>query len=131
MYNHKHHRTWDENLPYIQHNYIRAQRSSMGKSPFEICYGVQPSTPIDLISSSTQSNETDFEGREVEKELKFRSQIYNIQKQALDILQRANAKAEARHDKHCIPHSFQIGDHVWLHIKKERFTSPCRKLKPL
>ena len=47
------------------------------------------------------------------------------------MLQRANAKAKARHDKHCTPHSFQIGDQVWLHLKKERFTGPYIKMKPL
>ena len=47
------------------------------------------------------------------------------------MLQRANAKAKARHDKNHIPHSFQIQDQVWLPIKKERFTSPYRNLKPL
>ena len=67
----------------------------MGKSPFEICYGFQPSVPIDLISSLTQSNDNEFKGREVEKALKFRDQIYNIQKQEHEMLQRANAKSKA------------------------------------
>ena len=62
--------------------------------------------PIDLISSLTQSNDTEFEGQEVEKELKFIDQIYNIQ----EMFQQDNAKYKARHDKHHIPHSFQIGD---------------------
>ena len=112
MYNHNHRRTWDDILPYIHHNYNGALHNCMGESPFEICYRFQPLTPIDLISSSTQSNDTDLEGREVEKSLKLRDQIYNIQKQAHEMLQRANAKDKARHDKHCIPHSFQIGDEV-------------------
>ena len=59
----------------------------MGKSPFEIYYEIQPSTLIDLISSSTQSNDIDFEGLEVEKALKFRYQIYNTWKQAQEMLQ--------------------------------------------
>ena len=75
----------------------------MGKSPFDICYRFQPSAHIDLISSSTQSNDTNFEGLEMEKALKFRDQIYNIQKQAQEMLQRASAKTKAWHDKHCIP----------------------------
>ena len=53
MYNHKNCQTWDDVLPYIQHNYNCAQQSSIGKSPFEICYGFQPSAPINLISSLT------------------------------------------------------------------------------
>ena len=47
------------------------------------------------------------------------------------MLQLLNEKSKARHDKNCIPHSFQIGDQVWLHLKKERFTGPHNKLKPL
>ena len=45
--------------------------------------------------------------------------------------QRANAKSKAWNGKHHIPHSFQIGDQFWLHLKKECFTGPHRKLKPL
>ena len=47
------------------------------------------------------------------------------------MLQRANAKAKDRHDKHRIPHSFQIGDQFWLHLKKECFTGPYKNIKPL
>ena len=53
---------------------------------------------------------TDFEGCEVEKALKFIDQIYKIQKQAQEILQWANEKAKAQHEKRHIPHSFQIAD---------------------
>ena len=66
--------------------------------------------PIDLISSSTWLNDTDFEGLEVEKASNFRDQIYNIQKQAHEMLQQDNAESKARHNKHCIAHSFRIGD---------------------
>ena len=78
MYNHKHRRTWDEILPYIQHSYNYFKHSSTRKIPFDICYGFQPSTPIDLINSSTQLNDTNFEGREAENALEFKDQIYNI-----------------------------------------------------
>ena len=61
-YNHKHRQTWDEIITYIQHNYNRSQHNSMCKSPFDIYYGFQSSSPMDLISSSTQSNDTDFDG---------------------------------------------------------------------
>ena len=47
------------------------------------------------------------------------------------MLQWDHVKSKARHDKHCIPHSFEIGDQVWLHLKNKCFTSPNRKMKPL
>ena len=62
MYNHKHRQTWDDNLSHIQQNYNHAQHNSTCKSPFEIYYVFQPSTPINLISSSTHSNDTDYKG---------------------------------------------------------------------
>ena len=42
MYNHKHHRTWDESIPYIQHSYNRAQHSSMGNITLDICFQIHP-----------------------------------------------------------------------------------------
>jgi hypothetical protein len=30
-----------------------------------------------------------------------------------------------------VPHKFQVGDKVWLHLQKERLTGPHRKLFPL
>ena len=68
------------------------------------CYVFQPLAPIELISSSTQSNDTNSDRWEAEKEMKFWYQIYNIQKQEHEMLQRTNAKANARHNKHHIPH---------------------------
>ena len=76
-------------------------------------------------------NDTDFDRREFENALKFGYQIYNIQKQAHEMLQWDNAKDKEENNKHHIPHSFQIGDQVWLHLKKERFNGPYKKMKPL
>jgi hypothetical protein len=30
-----------------------------------------------------------------------------------------------------VPHQFQVGDKVWLHLQKERLTWPLQKLFPL
>ena len=30
-----------------------------------------------------------------------------------------------------MPHKFQVGDKVWLHLQKERLTGPYQKLRPL
>jgi hypothetical protein len=42
MYNSKHMCTWDEILPYVQHNYNRALHSSISHSPFQVGLGFQP-----------------------------------------------------------------------------------------
>jgi hypothetical protein len=46
-------------------------------------------------------------------------------------LDRANAKYKQRHDQHRVPHNFQVGDKVWLHLQKECLAGPHRKLRPL
>jgi hypothetical protein len=48
MYNSKHPCTWDESLPYVQHNYNRALHSSTGHNPFQVGLGFQPLCPIDV-----------------------------------------------------------------------------------
>jgi len=48
MYNSKHPHTWDESLPYVQHNYNRAMHSSIGHNPFQACLGFHPLDPIDI-----------------------------------------------------------------------------------
>jgi hypothetical protein len=46
-------------------------------------------------------------------------------------LQKSNAKYKQRHDQHRVPHQFQVGDKVWLHLQKEHLTGPHQKLHPL
>jgi hypothetical protein len=56
MYNSKHPCTWDESLPYVQHNYNRSLHSSTDHNPFQVGLGFQPLGPIDvaLPLASTQ-----------------------------------------------------------------------------
>lgn len=35
------------------------------------------------------------------------------------------------HDKHRVEHSFQLGDQVWLYIKKESLQGESKNLKPI
>jgi hypothetical protein len=57
MYKYKHPRTWDEILPYVQHNNNRALHSSTSHSPFHVGMRFQPLGPIDvaLPLSTTQT----------------------------------------------------------------------------
>jgi len=48
MYNSKHPHTWDEILPYVQHNYNIALHCSTGHNPFKVGMGFQPLFPIDV-----------------------------------------------------------------------------------
>jgi hypothetical protein len=48
MYNSKHLCTWDDSLPYVQHNYNMSLHSSTDHSPFQVGLGFQPLGPIDV-----------------------------------------------------------------------------------
>jgi hypothetical protein len=132
MYNSKHPCTWDESLPYVQHSYNRALHSSTGHNPFQVGLGFQPLGPIDvalpLAVTSTDSSPTPTEA---DKATRFIEWIQHIRQQVQDILQKSNDKYKQRHDQHRVPHKFQVGDKVWLHLQKERLIGPHRKLRPL
>ena len=44
-------------------------------------------------------------------------------------LKKTQEKYKARHDKHRVPCTFQVGDRVWFHLGKDRFKGEGRKLK--
>jgi hypothetical protein len=46
-------------------------------------------------------------------------------------LEKSQAKYKTRHDNHLIDHSFQVGDEVWICIRKERIKGEGKKLKPI
>jgi hypothetical protein len=117
MYKSKHPCTWDDNLPYVQHNYNRAIHSSTSHNPFQVGLGFQPLGPIDvalpLASTQTESIQSHTE---VDKANRFIEKIQHIQQQVHDILQKSNGKYKHHHDQHQVPHKFRVGDKVWLHL---------------
>eukprot|EP00253_Pinus_taeda_P027199 PITA_27199 len=68
---------------------------------------------------------------ETDKATSFIEHIQHIHQQFHDILEKSNTKYKQRHDQHQVPHKFQVGDKVWLHLQKERLTRAYRKLRPL
>jgi hypothetical protein len=79
--------------------------------------GFQPFGPIDvalpLVSTQDDSSHAHTEAK---KSTRFIENIYHIQQQVHDILQNANAKYKQHHNQHRVPHKFQVGDKVWLHL---------------
>ena len=94
--------------------------------------GFQPLAPIDvaLPISSTQEDST-HALIEADKDTRFVERIQNIRQQVHEILEKVNAKYKQRHDQHRVPHKFQVGDKVWLHLQKEQLAGPHGKLRPL
>ena len=87
MYNFKHHRTWDERLPYVQHSYKKSLHNSIIHSPFEVYMWFQPLAPIDVALPIAYTYEESFHAQtEPNMESKLLEQIQHIQKQFLDLL---------------------------------------------
>jgi hypothetical protein len=132
MYNSKHPRTWEESLPYVQHSYNMALHSSTDHSPFQVGLGFQPLRPIDVaLPLATTQTYSSHDHSVIDKDTRFIERIQHILQQVQEILQKSNAKYKQHHDQHKVPHQFQVGNKFWLHLQKEHFTEPHRKLLPL
>jgi hypothetical protein len=117
MYKSKHPRTWDEILPYVQHSYRKGIHSFTRHISFQVSLGFQALGPIDvhLPLAFTQAKSS-HANTEDNKATRFIENIYHIRQQVHDILQKAYAKYKQCHDEHRVPHKFQVGDKVWLHL---------------
>jgi len=128
MYNSKNPHTWDESLPYVQHNYNRSLHSWTCHNPFQVGLGFQPLCPIDVaIPFASPQVESTHVQSEDERANNFIERIQHICQQVHDILDRANAKYKKHHDQHWVPLKFQVGDKIWLHLQKECIAGPHRK----
>lgn len=123
----KHPKLLDEHLCYVQHAYNHATHSSTQRSPFETCFGFIPKSHLDFVFGKYIV----VDGHSgVDKATKFIEQIQEIHQAVQEQLERRQAKYKARHGKHRVVHSFQVGDQVWLYISKERLQGEGKKLKP-
>jgi hypothetical protein len=94
--------------------------------------GFQPFDHIDVaLPLATTSTDSSPAPTKAKKATQFIEQIQHIHQQVQDILQKSNGKYKQCHDQHRVPHKFQVGDKVWLHLQKEHLKGPHRKLRPL
>ncbi|KAJ9567692.1 hypothetical protein OSB04_003658, partial [Centaurea solstitialis] len=96
--------------------YNRSPTYATGRTPFEVNYGVNPLTPIDLIQLP-KGSEVHFEASNRAKEMQ------KIHEQVKAKIEHANDLYKKRANKHRKKAVFQPGDLVWLHLRKERFPS--------
>jgi hypothetical protein len=117
-------KTWEECLPHVEFAYNRAVHSATKFSPFEIVYGFNPLTPLDL-SPLPLTEHVNLDGK---KKADFVKQIH--EKARLNIERRTDQYAtQANKGRRQLV--FEPGDWVWLHMRKERFPAKrCSKLLP-
>ena len=112
----------------MQHAYNREKHSCTQRSPFETCFGFIPRSPLDFFfgKDTMVARHSD-----VDKATRFIEQIQEIHQVVQEQLEKSQAKYKARHDKHRMEHSFQVGDQVWLYISKDRMQREGKKLNPI
>jgi hypothetical protein len=68
---------------------------------------------LTLVSTQEKSSHAQTK---VDKATRCIEKIQHIRQQVKDILQKSNVNYKQRHDQHRVPHKFQVGDKVWLHL---------------
>jgi hypothetical protein len=87
--------------------------------------GFQPLGPIDVaLPLAVTSTDSSPSPTKAEKSTWFIEQIQHFHQQFQDILQKSNDKYNQHLDQHKVPHKFQVGEKVWLHLQKEHLTGP-------
>ncbi|XP_059291460.1 uncharacterized protein LOC132044941 [Lycium ferocissimum] len=115
---------WEEHLAMVEFAYNRTVHSSTGKSPFEVVYGFNPLTPLDLLPLPTD-NIVNLAGR---KKVEMMKKIHEQTKLAIE---RNNEQTALRRNKGRKSVNFKPEDQVWVHFRKERFPAKRRsKLDP-
>ena len=114
---------WEECLPIAEYAYNRARHSTTGKSPFEVVYGFNPLSPLDILPLPLQERTNMDASARVNFLKKMHEDTRNtIERQVQRLATKLNVNKQ--------PMIFNIGDLVWLHLRKDRFPNE-RKSKLL
>ncbi|XP_051150190.1 uncharacterized protein LOC127264730 [Andrographis paniculata] len=108
-------KSWEECLAHAEFAYNRTIHSSTNCSQFEVVYGFNPLTSLDLMSLP-RNEHVSFDGR------KMAAFVQQLHSQVRDNLRKTAdnyAKQANRGRKKVV---FEIGYWVWLHLRKERFS---------
>ena len=112
-------RVWDNLLPHIVVN------STTFQTPFEVVYGFNPLTPLDLLLIPLLGEVLCKDGFEKASFIKDLHHPIKLQ------IERKVGKNVEHANKGCKTLIFELGDWVWLHLRKDRFpTQRKSKLMP-
>lgn len=117
-------RQWDLSLAQAEFAYNRSTNQTTGVSPFQVVYGKDPISPMDLLPLPTTHQFSSDANVRVEE-------IKKLHEDVRGRIIKQNEKYQARANKHRKAATFNAGDLVWVHLRKERFPrGRYGKLKP-
>ena len=115
---------WEEHLAHVEFVYNRTIHSATKRTPFEVVYGKNPITPLDLSPLPNRAPE-DLDGRTRAEMMR------DIHEQTRAQLERRTEQYLRQANKGWKEFIFKEGDLVWVHLRKDRFSSHRRsKLDP-
>jgi hypothetical protein len=115
---------WEDCLPHVEFAYNHATHSYKKMCPFQVVYGYIPWAPIDLFALDAEDAPHIDVAAHVD-------QMIILHKQTQQNIAAANAKYKVAGSKGRQHVTFEPGDLVWLHLRKDRFPALRRsKLMP-
>ena len=112
-------RKWEDLLSVVEFSYNRSRHSATKLSPFEVVYGLNPITPLDFTPRPLKDGEHITAANRA-------ASIIELHERTRAQLQRRAAQLAEQRNKGRRDISFEPGDLVWLHLRKERFPSRCK-----
>ena len=104
--------------------YNRAVHSTTNMCPFEVVYGFKPLALIDLLPLPLQERSN----MEASKHASYVKKIHEKTKEAIEKRSKYYAEWANKHRKKV---TFESGDLVWIHLRKDRFPEKHKsKLMP-
>jgi len=117
-------KNWEDCLSYAEFAYNRTVHSSTNCSPFEVVYGFNLLTPMDLIPLPV-NEQGSLDGKKKAEKVKEIHERVNQQ------IEKKNQQYATHANKGRRRVTFEPGDWVWVHMRKERFpTQRKSKLAP-